>query len=55
MPLTFFIPIGLILILAGIILHISTKFKLVAKLLIGLGLAVTVLVIGIILLAVNTM
>jgi hypothetical protein len=55
MPLTFFIPLGLILVVAGFFLHISTKYKLIAKLIIGLGLAITILIIGVIILAVNSM
>jgi len=55
MPLTIFIPLGLFMVVASIFLHIATKYKLIAKLIIGLGLAVTVLIIGITMLAVNSM
>jgi hypothetical protein len=55
MPLTFFIPAGLFLVVAGIILHLTTSYKLIAKLIIGLGLAVMILIIAVIFLAVGTM
>lgn len=55
MPLTFFIPLSLIMVVAGIFLHITTKFKLIAKLIIGLGLAITVLIIGAIVISVGSM
>ena len=43
------------MVVAGIFLHNATKYILIAKLIIGLGLSVTVVIIGIVILAADSM
>ena len=40
MPLSFWIPLGLIMVVAGAILLFATKQKKIAKVIIGIGLAI---------------
>lgn len=55
MPLAFVIPLGQIMVVTGVILHLTTNYKKIVKVIIGLGLAVTILTIGVIVLAVGSM
>ena len=55
MPLTFLFPLGLFMVIAGIFLYSATKYKLIARLIIALGLALIILTIGVIILSVNSM
>ena len=54
MPLTFFIPLGLVLVVVGVILFFVTKYKKAAKIVMGIGIAVTILTFLLIVLAVNS-
>jgi hypothetical protein len=53
-PLTFFIPLGLVLVLVGTILFFVTRYKKAAKIVIGIGVAITILTFLLIVLAVNS-
>lgn len=55
MPLTFFIPVGLFLVVAGLVLHRFTTYRVIAKLIIAMGLAVAILVLAVTFLAVGSM
>jgi len=55
MPLTFFIPLGLIVVAAGVTLLFTRKYKTIGIVMTGLGLAVTLFTIGVIVLAVGSM
>ena len=54
MPITFFIPLGLVLVVVGAILFFVTRYKKAAKIMIGIGVAVTILTFLLIVLAVNS-
>ena len=54
MPLTFFIPLGLVLVVVGTILFFVTRYKQAAKVVIGIGVAITILSFLLIVLAVNS-
>ncbi len=54
MPLTFIIPLGLILVVVGTILFFATRYKTAAKIVIGIGVAITILTFLLIVLAVNS-
>jgi hypothetical protein len=43
MPLSFGIPVGLLLFLIGLVLYFATSQKQLAKLIVGIGLAITLL------------
>jgi hypothetical protein len=53
-PLTFFIPLGLILVVVGTILFFATRNKTAAKIVIGIGVVITILTFLLIVLAVNS-
>lgn len=54
MPLSFGIPLGLVIALIGAILFFATRYKEIAKLLLGSGLAVALLTLVLIVLVVNS-
>ncbi len=54
MPLTFGIPLGLIILVAGTVLYFATRYKKAAKVVIGVGLFVTLLTFILIVLALNS-
>ncbi len=54
MPLTFGIPLGVIIVVVGAILFFATKQKKIAKVVLGIGVAVTILSFFLIVLAVNS-
>ena len=54
MPITFFIPLGLVLVVVGAILFFVTRYKKAAKIMIGIGVAVTILTFLLVVLAVNS-
>ncbi len=54
MPLSFGIPLGLLIVLAGAILFFATKYKKVAKVILIIGMAITLLTLFLILLVVNS-
>jgi hypothetical protein len=53
-PISFGIPLGLVIAVVGAILFFVTRYKKVAKLMIGVGVAVSILTFMLILLAVNS-
>ncbi len=55
MPLSFGIPLGLLIAVVGAILFFATRYKPTAKVVLGVGVAVTVLTFILIVLAVNSM
>ena len=55
MPLSFGIPLGLLIAVVGAILFFATRYKQTAKIVLGVGVAVTVLTFILIVLAVNSM
>jgi hypothetical protein len=54
MPLSFGIPLGLVIVVAGAILFFATRYKKTAKVVMGVGVAVTVLTLLVIVLALNS-
>lgn len=54
MPLSFGIPIGFMVVIVGAILFFATQYKQTAKVLIGVGLVITVLTFILIVLALNS-
>jgi hypothetical protein len=54
MPLTFGIPLGLTIVVAGAILFFATNHKKIAKVVLGIGVVVTLLTLLLIVLAVNS-
>lgn len=52
MPLTFGVPFGLVILIAGIILHFVTRSKMLARIMIGLGALITAVTLVLILLVV---
>jgi len=54
LPVSFGIPLGLVIALVGAILFFVTKYKRTAKIMIGVGLAVAILTFILILLAANS-
>ena len=54
MPVSFGIPLGVVIVLVGTILFFATRYKKTAKVVIGLGAAVTLLTLVLILLAANS-
>ena len=53
MPLSFGIPLGLILFVAGAILFFATNYKKIAKVVLGIGVVVTLLTLILIVLVVS--
>ncbi len=54
MPLSFGIPLGLVIVVVGAILFFATRYKKTAKVVLGVGVAVTVLTFIAIVLALNS-
>ncbi len=54
MPVSFGIPLGLVIVVVGSILFFATRYKNTAKVVIGVGLVVTILTFILILLAANS-
>ena len=54
MPLSFGVPLGLIIVMVGAILFFATRHKKTATVVLGIGMAVTVLTFILIVLAVNS-
>jgi hypothetical protein len=54
MPVSFGIPLGIVILLVGVILFFSTNYKRAARLVIGAGAVIAVLTVVLILLAVNS-
>jgi len=54
MPLSFGIPLGLIIVVAGAILFLATNYKKTAKVVLGIGVAVTLLTLLLTVLAANS-
>jgi len=54
MPLSFGIPLGVTIILTGVILFFATNNKRLAKMTIGIGVVITLLTLALIILAVNS-
>jgi len=54
MPLSSGIPIGVLMTIVGGILFYTTKHKKIAKIIIGVGIGISLLAIGVIVLAVNS-
>jgi len=54
MPLSFGIPLGLVIVLVGAILFFATKYKKTAKVVFGVGVAVTVLTVILVVLVSNS-
>ncbi len=54
MPLSFGIPLGLLIVVVGIILFFATKYKKTAKVVFGVGMAVAILTFILIVLASNS-
>jgi len=54
MPISFGIPLGLVVAIIGAILFFATRYKRAAKLVVGVGLAVAILTFILILLAANS-
>ena len=54
MPLTFGIPLGLVIVVVGAILFFATRYKTLAKLVIGFGLAASVMTVILVVLVVNS-
>ena len=54
MPLSSGIPIGILITIVGGILFFVTKYKRLAKIIFAIGIGITLLVVGIIVLAVNS-
>ena len=54
MPLTFLIPVGLIIAVVGVILFFVTRYKKIAIVVIGIGIAISILTFLLVVLAVNS-
>jgi hypothetical protein len=54
MPLSFGIPLGVIILVAGTILFFATRYKMIAKAVLGIGVAITLLTLILIVLALNS-
>ena len=54
MPLSFGIPLGILVILVGAVLLFATNTKRLAKITIGIGVVITLLTLTLIILAVNS-
>jgi hypothetical protein len=54
MPLSFLVPLGLLILVFGIVLFFVTSYKKAAKIMMGIGIAVTILTFLLIVLAVNS-
>ncbi len=54
MPLSFGIPLGLTIVVVGVILFFATRYKKIAKVVLGIGVAVTFLTLILVVLAVNS-
>lgn len=54
MPLSCGIPLGIIVAIMGLILYFATNYKKTAKLMVGIGVFITVLAIGAITLVMNS-
>lgn len=54
MPLSLGIPLGVVIIVAGAILFLATRYKKTAAVVLGVGLAVTILTLVVIVLAANS-
>ena len=54
MPLSFGLPLGLSVLVVGAIMLFATKYKTAARVILGIGAAVTLLTLIVILLAVNS-
>ncbi len=54
MPLSFGIPLGLVIVVVGAILFFATRHKKTAKVVLGVGVVVTLLTFFLIVLAVNS-
>jgi len=54
MPLSFGIPLGLAIIVVGAILFFATRYKKVAKVVLGIGVAITLLALTLIVLVLNS-
>ena len=54
MPLSFGIPLGVIMIVAGAIVFFATRYKKIAKVVLGIGVAITLLTLILIVLVLNS-
>lgn len=54
MPLSFGVPFGLVIVVMSIILFFATKQKKMAKIMLGVGMTVTLMTLILIVLAVNS-
>jgi len=54
MPCSFGLPLGLIVVIVGVILYFATSYKRAAMVVIGVGMVITLLTILLIVLAVNS-
>ncbi len=54
MPLSFGIPLGLVIVVVGAILFFATRYKKTAKVVMGVGAAITVLTLLVIVVALNS-
>ena len=54
MPLSFGIPLGLIIVVVGAILLFATSYRKIALVVLGIGIAITLLTLILIVLAVNS-
>ena len=54
MPLSFAIPLGLLIAVVGAILFFATRYKKTAKVVFGVGVAIAILAFILVLLAVNS-
>jgi len=54
MPLTFLIPVGLIIAVVGAILFFVTRYKKTAIVVMGIGIAISILTFLLVVLAVNS-
>ena len=54
MPVSFGIPLGLVIVVVGAILFFATRYKKTAKVVMGVGAAITILTLLVIVLALNS-
>ncbi|MBC8504053.1 MAG: hypothetical protein ISR58_17450 [Anaerolineales bacterium] len=54
MPLSFGLPVGIIIILVGLILYYSTSYKKMAKIILGIGATLAILTVGAFILVMNS-
>jgi len=54
MPLSFGILFGLLITFVGVTLYFATRYKKLAKILIGIGAVISLITVGIIVLAMNS-